>query len=56
MQENIETSEQEIHLRDYLHIIRKRKNTVVVFFIVTFALVLIGTLAATPIFEASTRS
>jgi len=55
IQEQIGTTEQEIHLRDYLHIIRKRRNTVVVFFVITIALVLIGTLASTPIFEASTQ-
>ena len=48
-------SEKEIHLQDYLNILRKRKLIVFSFFIITFTVVLISTLTATPIYEASTR-
>ena len=47
--------EKEIHLRDYLNIVRKRKFIVFSIFIITFTIVLISTLTATPIYEASTR-
>lgn len=47
--------EQEIHLRDYLRIISKRRFIVVCFFIITVALVLLGTFTATPQYEASTQ-
>ena len=47
--------EKEIHLKDYLNIVRKRKLIVFSFFIITFTVVLIITLTATPIYEASTR-
>ena len=47
--------EKEIHLRDYLNIIRKRKLIVFSIFIVIFTVVLIATMASTPIYEASTR-
>lgn len=44
--------EQEIHLRDYLKIIRKRRAVVIAFLVVTFATVVIGTFAVTPMYEA----
>lgn len=44
--------EQEIHLRDYLKIIQKRRTVVVAFLVVTFATVVVGTFAATPMYEA----
>jgi succinoglycan biosynthesis transport protein ExoP len=47
--------EREIHLRDYLRIIYKRKYTVYTFFIIVFVVVLIGTLSATPVYNASTK-
>lgn len=47
--------EREIHLRDYLSVIRKRRNTVYTFFAVVFVIVLIGTLSSTPIYQASTK-
>lgn len=47
--------EREIHLRDYLKIIYKRKYTVYTFFIVVFVVVLIGTLSSKPIYKASTK-
>jgi succinoglycan biosynthesis transport protein ExoP len=47
--------EREIHLRDYLRIIFKRRYTVFTFFIIVFIVVLIGTLSTTPVYRASTR-
>lgn len=47
--------EQEIHLRDYLRVILKRKYVVAIFFVVTVLAVGIGTLRMTPIYEASTQ-
>ncbi len=55
MNENMMLREKEIHLKDYLNILRKRKLIVFSFFIITFTVVLINTLTATPIYEASTR-
>ena len=47
--------EKEIHLRDYLKIIKKRRYTVYTFFIIVFIVVLIGTLSTTPIYQASAK-
>lgn len=47
--------EKEIHLRDYLRIVNKRKNTVLTFFTLTFLVVIIATFTATPIYRASTK-
>ncbi|MBI5640005.1 MAG: polysaccharide biosynthesis tyrosine autokinase [Nitrospirae bacterium] len=49
------TGEGEIHLRDYLRVINKRRYTVYTFFIVVFTITLIGTLSTTPIYTASTK-
>lgn len=46
--------EREIHLRDYLRTIYKRRYTVYTFFIIVFIVVLIGTLSTTPIYRAAT--
>ena len=46
--------EREIHLRDYLRTIYKRRYTVYTFFIIVFAVVLIGTLSTAPIYKATT--
>ncbi len=46
---------EEIHLRDYLRVINKRRSLVMSFFIVTLVLVVLGTLAATPQYEGSTQ-
>lgn len=45
--------EKEIHLRDYARVIQKRRSTVLVFFVITFIVVLIGTLSATPMYMAT---
>ncbi len=47
--------EREIHLRDYLRVISKRRYTVYTFFTVVFIVVLIGTLSSTAIYKASTK-
>ena len=47
--------EREIHLRDYLRVISKRRYTVYTFFAVVFIVVLIGTLSSTAIYKASTK-
>lgn len=47
--------EKEIHLRDYLKIVYKRRYTVYTFFTIVFVVVLVGTLSSTPIYKASTK-
>jgi succinoglycan biosynthesis transport protein ExoP len=47
--------EREIHLRDYLRIIYKRRYTAFTFFIIVFIVVLIGTLSTIPVYRASTK-
>ncbi len=47
--------EREIHLRDYLRIVNKRKNTVLTFFFITFTVVVIATFTATPRYLASSK-
>ncbi len=50
-----EPQEEEIHLRDYLRIISKRRTTVATFFVITFLSVLIATYTATPLYTASSQ-
>jgi succinoglycan biosynthesis transport protein ExoP len=47
--------EKEIHLRDYLRIILKRRYTALTFFIIVSVIVVIGTLSSTPIYQASAK-
>nr|NJM03122.1 polysaccharide biosynthesis tyrosine autokinase [Desulfobacula sp.] len=47
--------EKEIHLRDYLRIINKRKGSILTFFILTFLIVMIATFTATPLYMAGTK-
>ena len=47
--------ERELHLRDYLRTLYKRRLTVLTFFVIVFVVVLIGALSATPIYEATTK-
>src|SRR4030043_1130785 len=47
--------EREIHLREYLRVVYKRRYTVYTFFVIVFVVVLIGTLSATPVYNASTK-
>ena len=46
---------EDIHLRDYLKVILKRKRIVLVFFITTMVVVLLATLQSTPLYTATTR-
>lgn len=52
MQDN---QEQEIHLRDYIRVLRKRQTTVLTFLIITFLTVIILTFSATPYYTASSQ-
>jgi capsular exopolysaccharide synthesis family protein len=47
--------EKEIHLRDYLRIVGKRKGTIITFFLLTLIIVIIATFTATPMYMANTR-
>ncbi|HMK49025.1 MAG TPA: exopolysaccharide transport family protein, partial [Thermodesulfovibrionales bacterium] len=47
--------EKEIHLRDYLKIIFKRRYTVLTFFAIVFIVVLIGTLSSSSVYQATTK-
>lgn len=47
--------EQEIHLRDYIRVITKRKMTVFTFLAITFLTVVIATYTATPYYTASSQ-
>jgi len=46
---------EEIHLRDYLRVINKRRSLVLSVFVTVLALVILGTLAATPQYEGKTQ-
>jgi len=48
-------NEKEIHLRDYLRIINKRKGSIFTFFILTLLIVVIATFTATPLYFAATK-
>ncbi|WP_027358841.1 GumC family protein [Desulforegula conservatrix] len=47
--------EKELNLQDYLRIIIKRRNIIIVFFVVTFITVFIGTLKTTPLYTATAK-
>ncbi|MEW6586229.1 MAG: polysaccharide biosynthesis tyrosine autokinase [Nitrospirota bacterium] len=47
--------EREIHLRDYLKIVHKRRYTIITFFVIVCAVVIIGTLSTTPVYRASAK-
>ena len=51
----MEEIEKEIHLRDYLRIVQKRKLIVASFFVITFTMVVMATFTATPQYNASTK-
>lgn len=53
MTENIQ--EKEIHLKDYLRVLKKRRGTIITFFILTFVTVVIATYTATPMFRSGTK-
>ena len=48
-------NKQEIHLRAYLTILRKRQTTILTFLIITLLLVTIGTFSMTPLYTASSQ-
>ncbi len=48
-------NETEVNIRDYLRILHKRRYTIYTFFIITFAIVIIGTIAITPKYTASIK-
>jgi succinoglycan biosynthesis transport protein ExoP len=48
-------AEKEINLRDYLQVVRKRKNMVIAFFIITNLMVAFATFSATPLYQASAK-
>ncbi len=47
--------EKEIHLRDYLRVVKKRKSTILTFFLLTLVIVTLGTFTATPMYRAATK-
>jgi capsular exopolysaccharide synthesis family protein len=47
--------EKEIHLRDYLRIVIKRKGSILTFFVLTMLIVIIATFTATPLYLAGTK-
>jgi len=47
--------EQEIHLRDYIRVLQKRKMTVLTFLAITFFIVVIATFTSTPLYTASSQ-
>ena len=48
-----EQPEQERHLRDYIHVLFRRKWTFLIFFIVVVTTVMLRTFLTTPIYKAS---
>ncbi|MCF8056750.1 MAG: polysaccharide biosynthesis tyrosine autokinase [Desulfocapsa sp.] len=49
------TETQEIHLRDYLIVLKKRRTTIFTFLLITLLFVTIGTFSMSPIYTASTQ-
>jgi capsular exopolysaccharide synthesis family protein len=50
-----DSQEQEIHLRDYIRVLKKRKTTVLTFLVLTFFTVIIATFTTTPYYTASSQ-
>lgn len=50
-----EEKQDEIHLRDYLKVLIKRRNSALTFFVILVSVVTVGTLTTTPMFKASTK-
>lgn len=50
---NYQQPEEEIHLRDYIRVIMRRKWTVITFFLVVVSTVVIGTFLMTPIYRSA---
>ncbi|MDY6823468.1 MAG: polysaccharide biosynthesis tyrosine autokinase [Thermodesulfobacteriota bacterium] len=55
MEQYSNIQEKEIHLRDYMRVILKRKRIVLTFFFITVIVVFLGTLQATPMYTASLK-
>lgn len=53
MNETVE--EREIHLKDYLRVIKKRRWTVIAFFVVVVTIVMLHTFTAKPLYEATSQ-
>ncbi|TWI68199.1 capsular exopolysaccharide synthesis family protein [Desulfobotulus alkaliphilus] len=51
----MEVKEKEIHLKDYLRVVMKRKKMVAVFFFITLITVIIGSISSTPLYRASVK-
>lgn len=47
--------QQDVHLIDYLNVIRKRKWVVIIFFLTVVITVIVGSFSATPIYKATTQ-
>lgn len=47
--------QQDVHLVDYLNVIRKRKWIVIIFFLTVVSTVIVGSFRATPIYKATTQ-
>ena len=52
---NQSMDQQDLHLRDYLRIISKRRNLVVAVFLVVVVVAVLKTVATTPLYQATTR-
>jgi capsular exopolysaccharide synthesis family protein len=50
-----DNQEQEINLRDYIRVLKKRKKTILTFLALTFFTVMIGTFTVTPYYTASSQ-
>lgn len=51
----LDSQEQEIHLRDYIRTLSKRRTTVLTFLVITVLTVIIATYTATPLYTASSQ-
>ena len=51
---NINNLEQELHLTDYVNVLRKRQNIIITFFAALVVIVTLGSLLMTPIYRATT--
>lgn len=54
-EEYIESQEEEVHLRDYLLVLRKRKMTIILCLVIAVVSTLIFTLTATPIYQSTVK-
>jgi succinoglycan biosynthesis transport protein ExoP len=54
-QEESQLRTEEVHLRDYIHVINKRRTLVVAVFAVIFVMVVLYTFASTPLYRGTTK-